>query len=253
MRKYPMPIYIVLFLIGATALWYFGHHRPAQKILKAEPKRVYKSIPLQPEDLPVKPTSSDAIQQPRQEDTDIDNAAMSEKIGDSQNHSEAVDFEESTSQEALSTEDAAAAEAYEKYLTAEADYQAAQERLKKVFPFKNTDQTVSATQETKEALAASDYQAVMEALGKVLVSFENMDTDQIKSAVEAFRAAQLRRNEALENLAVYSEDAAEMLAQVKEAERQENEARAESGRRLRELRTQFRSLQDTIEKLEKSP
>ena len=258
MRKSSMPIYIVLFLIGATALWYFGHHRPAQKILEAEPKRVYKSIPLQPEDLPVKPTSSDAIQQPRQEDTDIevediDNAAMSEKIGDSQNHSEAVDSEESMSQEALLTEDAAAAEAYEKYLTAEADYQAAQERLKQVFPFKDTDHTMFATQEAKEALAESDYQAVMEELGKVLASFEHMDTDQIKSAVEAFRAAQLRRNEALENLAVYSEDAAEMLAQVKEAERQENEARAESGRRLRELRTQFRSLQDTIEKLEKSP
>ena len=56
--------------------------------MEAEPKRVYKSIPLQPEDLPVNPTSSDAIQQPRQEDTDIevediDNAAMSEKIDDS--------------------------------------------------------------------------------------------------------------------------------------------------------------------------
>ena len=39
MRKYPMPIYLVLFLIGATALWYFGHHCPAQKILEAEPKK----------------------------------------------------------------------------------------------------------------------------------------------------------------------------------------------------------------------
>ena len=248
MKRYLFPIYVVLFFVGATALWYFGHHRPAQKILEAEPKRVYKSIPLKPADLSVKPTPSDAVQKPREEDTvieveNIDNAATSEKIDDNQVHSEDVDSEEPTSQEALSSEDAAAAEALEKYLTAESDYQAAEERLKKAFPFKDTDPAMSAAREAKEALAESDYQAVEEELGKVLVSFESMDTDQIKSAVEAFNEAKLRRNEALENLAIYSEDAAEMLAQVKEAERRENEARAESERRLRELRTQFRNIQ----------
>ena len=258
MKRYLFPIYIVLFLIGATALWYFGHHRPARKILEAEPKRVYKSIPLQPEDSPVKPTSSDAIQQPRQEDThieveDIDNAAMSEKIDDSHSHSEAVDSEESMSQKAIPAEDAAAAEAYEKYLTAEADYQAAQERLKQVFPFKDTDHAMSTTQEVEKALAESDHQAAIEGLGKVLVSLKSIDIDQIRSAVEAFKEARLQRNEALENLAVYSEDAAEMLAQVKEAEKRENEARTESGRRLRELRTQLRDIRDEYEKLEKSP
>ena len=241
MRKYLMPIYVVLFLIGATALWYFGHHRPAQKILEAEPKRVYKSIPLKPADLSVKPTPSDAVQKPRVEDTDIeveniDNAARSEKIDDSQVHSEGTDSEKPASQEALSAEDAAAAEALEKYLTAESDYQAAEERLKRVFPFKDTDPAMSAAREAKEALAESDYQAVVEELGEVLVSFESMDTDQIKSAVEAFNVAKLRRKEALENLAVYSEDAAEMLAEVKEAERRESEERAESESRLRELR-----------------
>ena len=248
MKRHLISIYIAVFLIGATALWYFGHHRPAQKILEAEPKRVYKSIPLKAADLSVKPTPSDAAQKSREEDTDVevedtDSAAMSEKIDDSHGHSEAVDSEELMSQEAISTEDAAAAEALEKYLTAESDYQAAEERLKEAFPFKDTDPAMSAAREAKEALAESDYQAVVEELGEVLVSFESMDTDQIESAVEAFNEAKLRRKEALENLAVYSEDAAEMLAQVKEAERRENEARAESERRLRELRTQFRNIQ----------
>ncbi|MCG9130790.1 hypothetical protein J5I95_03820 [Candidatus Poribacteria bacterium] len=256
MRKYLTPIYVVLFLIGATALWYFGHHRPAQKILEAEPKKIYKSTPLPPKGLSVKPVPSDAIQEPREADTDIavediDNAAMSKKIDDSQSHSEAVDSEESMPQEALLTKDAAA-EAYEKYLTAEADYQAAQERLKQVFPFKDTDHAMSVTQETEKALAESDHQAAIEGLGKVIVSLESIDRDQIRSAVEAFKEAKLRRNEALENLAAYSENAAEMLAQVKEAERQENEARIESERRSRELRTQLRNLQDSIEELEKS-
>ena len=234
MKRNLISIYVALFLIGATALWYFGHHRPAQKILAAEPQKVYKSTPLQPEGLSVKPMPSDSIQKPREEDTDIeveniDNAATFEKIDDSQVHSEDADSEEPTSQEALSGEDAAAAEALEKYLTAESDYQAAEERLKQAFPFKDADQAVSATQ---EALAELDYQAVI----KELVS---MKTDQIKSAVETFNEAKLRRNEALENLAVYSEDAAKMLAQVKEAERRENEKRTESERRLRELRNKF--------------
>ena len=257
MRKYRMPIYVVIFLIGATAVWYFGHHRPAQKTLKAEPKKVYKTTPLPPRDLSVKPTPSDSTQAPREADTDIavediDNAAMSKKIDDSQSHSEAVDSEESMPQEALLTKDAAA-EAYEKYLTAEADYQAAQERLKQVFPFKDTDHAMSVTQETEKALAESDHQAAIEGLGKVIVSLESIDRDQIRSAVEAFKEATLQRNKALENLAVYSEDAAKMLAQVKETEKRENEARAESGRRSRELRTQFRNMLDEVEKLEKSP
>lgn len=42
MRTFIVPIYLVLFLIGGAALWYFGHHRPAQKALNAAPKKVYK-------------------------------------------------------------------------------------------------------------------------------------------------------------------------------------------------------------------
>ena len=249
MKRYLFPIYVALFLIGATALWYFGHHRPAQRLLKAEPKKIYKSTPLQPKGLSVKPVPADAIQEPREKDTDIevegvDNAATPEKMDSNRDQAEVTDIDELVLQEDLSVDDPAAAEAFEKYVKAEADYQAAQERLKKVFPFKDTDPAVSATHEAKEALAESDYQAVMEELNEVLVSFERMDFDQIKSAVEAFREAELRRNEALENLAVYSEDAAEMLAQVKEAERRENEARAESERRSREMRTQLRNIQD---------
>ena len=256
MRKSLMPIYVLLFLIAATALWYFGHHRPAQKILEAEPKKIYKSTPLPPKDLSVKPPPSEAIQEPRVdtniETEDTDNTSTPEKIDSNQDWDDGVGADKLVLQEDLSVDDPAAAEAFEKYLAAESNYQAAQERLQQVFPFKDTDPVVSATQETEEALAASDDQAAIEALGKVIVSFEHMDRDQIRAAVEAYKAAKLRRNEALENLAVYSETAAEMLAQVKEAERRENEARAESGRKIRVTRTQLRNMQDAIEKLEKS-
>lgn len=43
MKNFCSPVYIALFLIAATAVWYFGHHRPAQEILKAEPEKVYRT------------------------------------------------------------------------------------------------------------------------------------------------------------------------------------------------------------------
>ena len=48
MKKSLVPIYAFIALLGATALWYFGHHRPAQQILNAEPKHVYTSAPITP-------------------------------------------------------------------------------------------------------------------------------------------------------------------------------------------------------------
>ncbi len=253
MKKYLIPIYITLFMIGVVALWYFGHHRPVQKILQAEPQTVYKSTSRQPSDLSVKPIPSDSTQVLPDEDTDtegesIDNASTPENMDNNQEWGAGAD--KLVLQEDPLVDDPAA-EAYEKYASAELEYQAAQETLKKVFPFKNTDPAMSAAKEAKEAISKSDYQVGIEKLTTVLTAFENMDTAQIESAVEAYKEAKLRRNEALENLAVYSEDAAEMLAELKEVERQENEARVQSDRRLRELRTEFRNIQDQVEKLEK--
>ena len=31
MKNFRRPVYIALFLIAATAVWYFGHHRPAER------------------------------------------------------------------------------------------------------------------------------------------------------------------------------------------------------------------------------
>ena len=42
MKKKGSSILLLLF-IGATALWYFGHYRPAQSLLKAEPQKIYKT------------------------------------------------------------------------------------------------------------------------------------------------------------------------------------------------------------------
>ena len=206
MRKYLMPIYLVLFLMGATALWYFGHHRPAQKILEAEPKRVYKTIPLQPEDSSVKPTPSDAIQKPREADIDRDaesidiesedmaNTATPKKMDkDDKNQDQVEDtsFDKLVPQEGLETEDPAAAEAYEKYFTAESEYLAAQDRLK----------------------AALDVRPI--------------DWDLIESATNDSENAARHRKEALQNLAPYSEEAAKLLEEMEKAEKTAEEIMSE--------------------------
>ena len=246
MRKYLTPIYVLLFLIGATALWYFGHHRPAQKILKAEPKKIYKSTPFQPKGLSAKPMPSDAIQEPREEDTDtevegIDNTSTPEKMDSNQDTDEGAGTDKLVLQEDLSVDDPAAAEAFEKYVKAEADYQAAREKLNMALKT-----SISNSEAVTEALAASDQQAAQELLN-------NNNSDQLLPLGKAYIEAKSRRDEALENLAVYSEDAAEMLAQIKETEKRQNEMQTETAseydREIRELEVEVRELEEILENL----
>lgn len=44
MKKLSAFVYLAPFLIVATALWYFGHHRPTQEILRAEPQKIYRRV-----------------------------------------------------------------------------------------------------------------------------------------------------------------------------------------------------------------
>ncbi len=226
MKKYLMPIYVALFLLGATALWYFGHHRPAQKILEAEPKRVYKSTPLQPESLPVTSTPSNATQQASEgdigmaveaidtesEDTeseDMDNTATPEKIDNSQEHSEDSGSDALMSQEALSSEEVAALKAYEEV---QSEYLAAQDIL----------------------------QAALEA--------RPIDWERVRSANNNFKNAARHRKEALQNLAPYSEDAAKLLEEMKEAEKRSDEMRAEFDSETRSYENELHNLKDILEK-----
>ena len=45
MKRFHMTLYIALSVLGSTALWYFGHHRPAQKAHNAPPMVIYKATP----------------------------------------------------------------------------------------------------------------------------------------------------------------------------------------------------------------
>lgn len=226
MRKYPMPIYIVIFLIGATALWYFGHHRPAQRLLKAEPKKIYKSTtPLQPNRLSVEPGPSDTMQEPRdgnaeirmeEADTkteDTDSAAMPEKVDNSWNQDEDANSDKLVPQEGLATEDPAAAEAYEKYFTAESEYLAAQDML----------------------------QAALEA--------RPIDWDRVRDETDNLKNAGRRRKEALQNLAPYSETAAKLLEKMKENEKRAEEMTAGHKAEIREYEAEIREMEEVLENL----
>ena len=246
MRTRLMPIYVALFLIGATALWYFGHHRPAQKILEAEPKKIYKSTPVPPKSLSVKPMPSDAIQELRVNNTeieteDIDNTTTPGKIDSNKDWNAGKDADKLVLQEDLSVDDPAAAKALETYLTAEADYQAALEVFNKTLK----DQIMSSQEEALEALKKFDQQTALESLNRTL-SLYNRDE------LEALKEARRRRREALENLAPYSENAAKMLEEIKAAERRTAETRAGYDATIRELEgkieDKMRELDEVLEK-----
>ena len=230
MKKYLMLIYVVLFFMGATALWYFGHHRPAQKILEAEPKRVYKSTPLQPADSSVKPTPSDAIQKPREADIDRDAegidresedmanaAARKKKDKDDKNQDQVEDtsFDKLVPQEGLATEDPAAAEAYGKYFTAESEYLAAQDIL----------------------------QAALEA--------RPIDWDSVRDETDNLKNAGRRRKEALQNLAPYSEAAAKLLEKIKENEKRGEEMTAGYKAEIREYEAELREMAEILESFQR--
>ncbi len=47
MKKFVSPLYIVLLcFVAVITIWYFGHYQPGQKILNAEPRKVYRALPL---------------------------------------------------------------------------------------------------------------------------------------------------------------------------------------------------------------
>ena len=183
MKKYRIPAYLVLFLIIAGTLWYFGHHRPKQKILKVEPTTVYGTkSPVMPN--VVQGEQDHVVDSSKQETREVEKDVKAKNMSNSltpKPSGEKVDIGQrgDTSSEELAQEAALSDEevkAYEAYFTAESEYIAVQEKA-------------------KEALKTGDQ-------------------DQIKLAYENLKNNRLQRNEALQNLAVYSEEAVKILTEI---------------------------------------
>ena len=183
MKKFRIPIYIFIFLIGGTSLWYFGHHRPAQKILTADPVKIYGETPETVDATQVEvPSSVTPVQMDTtpEEDkmeapnamlkTDMDTTAPLTKNGEVDDPIDSTRSEDPVPQDVPSDEEVVA---FEDFFEAQSAYEGAQEQS--------------------------------------IVALRSEDPVQIRLATEALRNTRLKRKDTLEKLAVYSEDAAELF------------------------------------------
>ena len=49
MKRYVLPLFIMVLIICATGVWYFGLHRPNKELRNAESERICKTTPTMPE------------------------------------------------------------------------------------------------------------------------------------------------------------------------------------------------------------
>ena len=251
MKNFRSPVYIALFLIAATAVWYFGHHRPAQEILKAEPEKVYRTT-LPPQNVP--PVDSESPTNPAQtsEGTEVETGAenmhgpstsalpdepfSTQEVSGEQRDS--TPSEGSMQQDTPSVEEIAAREAFEK---AQSVFDLAQEDMKSVLK-----DFQSAQEDFQSALTPPIDAEAQKSATEGLRSA----TEGLRSATEALRDAALQRKTALQNLAPYSEAAAKLLAEVEAAEARAAESVAEPDeldKILDELREERRILDELLE------
>ncbi|MDE0483599.1 MAG: hypothetical protein OXI67_13540 [Candidatus Poribacteria bacterium] len=200
MKKYVIPTCVVLCIIGIFAVWYFGHQRSDQKELKGESKdSVLIENHLQEEssvpDATQKTGKDDAAREIETKRDDSNPEKVNAAGGTAKN---AVLDGEKEHQKSPSAEDVAAANAFEAYVKAEIEFDFLTESL-------------------KEALETRP-----------------IDWDRIKSATSDHKNAGLRRKEALQNLASYSEAAAEILAAEKTLS-------TEDAARVAELKAEIRA------------
>ncbi len=178
MKRFLVPTCVVLCVIGIFAVWYFGHQRSNQKELKSGSKDsvLIENHPQEESSVPEttqKTGKDDAAREIETKRDDSNPEKVNAAGGTAKN---AVLDGEKEHQKSPSAEDVAAANAFEAYVKAEIEFDVYSESL-------------------IEALDATP-----------------LDVDHINSVHKNRKDAMVRRKEALQNLAVYSEAAAEILA-----------------------------------------
>ncbi len=230
MRNFRIPIYIVLFLIGGTSLWYFGHHRPAQKILTADPVKIYSGTP---EKVDATQVGAPASVTPVQMDTTPEEDKM-----EAPNTKVKVD----TDTTAPLTKNGEVGEPIDSTLS--------EEPVPQDVP---SDEEVAAFKDFSEA--QSSYEGAQEEL---MAAFDSEDPEQIGLATKALRNARLKRKDTLEKLAVYSEDAAKLFIEAEAAAQNIDERmaafRAESrSEMLKRMEEHLKLMEEHPQLVEKHP
>ena len=206
MKKFLVPIFLVFCLVGLFTLWYFGNESTDPAELKSESKDSLQ-IENRPQDVSSIPESTQKTGKDDIAD-EIETkkeGSNSEKTNDTGGNTTLN--EKKKQEQSPSAEDIAAAAAFGAYAKAEIEYNSALETF-------------------KEALKAKP-----------------VDTQRLESATDNFKNARLQREEALRNLAPYSEAAAEILAadeaRSAEAKKVIDQMRAEDQKRSAERRKQI--------------
>ena len=168
MKKFLVPICVVLCIIGIFAVWYFGYQSSNPEKLKSESK---DSLSVENRS---QETGKGDIAQKIEAKKESSNSDKDHDTGGNTTLNEKMKQEQSPA-----AEDLAAANAFEVYVKAQMEFDLLSESL-------------------KEALKASP-----------------LDFDHINSVHKNRKDAGVRRKEALQNLAAYSEAAAEILVAEK--------------------------------------
>ncbi|MDE0088694.1 MAG: hypothetical protein OXU23_23440 [Candidatus Poribacteria bacterium] len=206
MKKYVIPTCVVICVIGIFAVWYFGYQSTDSEGLKGESK---DSLPIENH-----PQEESSVSEPTQKTGKDDKVRVIETKGDNSSlekvnpagstNKNAVLEGQKEHQQSPSAEDVAGA-AFEAYAKSEIVHK-------------------SAISKFKEAL-------------------ESGDSASLEAATDALKNARLNREEALQNLAPYSEAAAEILAadeaRSAEVEKIMEGMRAEDKKRSAERRKQI--------------
>lgn len=206
MKRFLIATCVLICIIGIFAVWYFGHQSTDSEELKGESK---DSLPIENH-----PQEESSVSEPTQKTGKDDTAgeietkrenSYTEKVNAAGSPAKNAVLEgEKDDQTLLSAEDIAAGAAFEAYAKSEIVHK-------------------SAISKFKEAL-------------------ESGDSASLEAATETLKNARLNREEALRNLAPYSEAAAEILAadeaRSAEVEKIMERMRAEDQKRSAEMKKQ---------------
>ncbi|MDE0316805.1 MAG: hypothetical protein OXM61_18105 [Candidatus Poribacteria bacterium] len=206
MKKYVIPTCVVICVIGIFAVWYFGYQSTDSEKLKGESKDslLIENHFQEESSVPEVTQKTDKGDTAGEIETERDNSNP-EKTNTTGSSDKNAVLDEKDHQKSPSAEDIAAGAAFEAYAKSEIVHKS----------------TIS---KFKEAL-------------------ESGDSASLEAATDALKNARLNREEALRNLAPYSEAAAEILAadeaRAAEVEKIMERMRAEDKKRSAERKKQM--------------
>lgn len=217
MKKFLVPVCLVIGLVGVFIIWHLGYQGAEQEVMKNESKDIAPTVDHSPDVSPElesteETSKNDTIPETETRREDLNTGRI--KNTDSLNGNGALDEKKEQEQKSLSVEDIEAAAAFEAYVKTEVECKLA---------------TVTLTE---------------------VLKIRPIDWQRVKSANSNLKNARLQREKALQNLAVYSEAAAEILAADEahkaQAKKEFDQITTDSQKRFEEMQKQIAEILNTL-------